>query len=312
MKISSYVLLEFLLVTFLFFTSPLSGETEVYFSPDTDILRLFQRQINLSENSLLAAVSSVDLGELVQALVEARKRGVKVRLILDEGYVRENPRIAKFLTEEGLEVRLLGGEAGGQMNNNFAIFDMRTLLTGSYSWTERSQRFNLESVLLIKEPDVVEAYIQEFDHLVGLTRPLVEAPSPKLLPPPKLPPQKEEEGKEFLGISFQELEKIFGEGGQLSDSQKKEAWENYRGKYVQWQGVVVYKGIGRMDWNRVGIRHSQGKEADVEVSFNWNNMGAVLTLREGDFITFTARLSKRKGYGSPYRLDDGELLLDRK
>ncbi len=351
MKIRNHVLPEFLLVIFLFLASPLfapgqpeasaegprSGpgpdgsaktmaiafegaapalgrlpSTEVYFSPETDILHLFHQKIGLAKESLEVAVSSIDLGELAQALVEAGDRGVRVRLILDEGYVQENPAIARFLTGEGLEVRLLRGKAGGRMNNNFAIIDNRELLTGSYNWTERSQRFNLESVLFTDEPDVVAAYRKEFERLVGLT----EEVSKKVISRPllpKMPPREEkEEGppppKEFLSISFQELEKVLGEESPLGSSEKRRVWEDYRGKYVQWQGVVMYRGVGRMDWNRVGISHSQGKEVDVEVSFNWSNMEDVLALREGDFVTYVARLSKRRGYGAPYRLEDGELL----
>jgi phosphatidylserine/phosphatidylglycerophosphate/cardiolipin synthase-like enzyme len=306
-KIHSHALPVLLIATVSFLASPLFGETEVYFSPDTDLLRLFQQQINLSQGSLLAAISSIDLGELAQALVEAKKRGVKVRVLLDEGYARENPTMAKFLIGEGLEVRLLGGKAGGRMNNNFAIFDTSTLLTGSYSWTERAQRFNLEGVLLTKEPSVVEAYIKEFDRLVGVSRLVTKTATSRPLPP-KVSSQKETEGKEFLAISFQELEKVFGRESSLSSGQKKQAWEGYRGKYVTWQGVVVYKGIGRMDWNKVGIRHGQAEGVDVEVAFNWDYMGDILSLKEGDFITYTARFSQQRGYGSPYRLEDGDLV----
>ena len=307
MKIRSHVLPEFLLVILLFLTSPLLGEMEVYFSPETDILHLFRQQINLTKTSLYAAISSIDSGELVQALLEAKDRGVRVQLVLDEEYTLADPAQAKFLVGRGLDIRLLGGEAGGHMNNNFAIFDGRELLTGSYNWTERSQRFNLESVLLAKEPAVVAAYIQEFERLIGQSVE-VTGPSPtetkRVLPP--LP--KELAGKEFLSISFHEMERMFGRESQLGSAEKKRAWEDYQGKYVRWQGVVVHKGAARMDWNKVGIRHGQGKEADVEVSFNWNNMEDILTLREGDSITYMARLSQRRGRGAPYRLDDGELL----
>ncbi|HHT9121022.1 MAG TPA: phospholipase D-like domain-containing protein [Candidatus Hypogeohydataceae bacterium YC41] len=308
MKIRSNALPAFLIITLLFFTTPIFGETEVYFSPETDILQLLLQQVNLTKDSLYAAISSIDSGELVQALIEAKKKGVKIQLIIDGESVLENPTQVKFLQEGGLEVRLLRGDAGGRMDNNFAIFDRKELLTGSYYWTERSQRFNLESVLLTDEPKVVETYLKEFDRLIGLSK---ETPvkKPLLRPAPLKPPsQKETEGKEFLDTSFQELDNIFGEESSLTGSQKKKVWENYRGKYVQWQGIVVYKGVGRMDWNRVGLSHNQGKEADVEVSFNSRNMEDILSLQEGDTVTYTAKLSSRKGHGAPYRLEDGELL----
>ncbi len=308
MKTLSHAPQIFLLIVFLFLASPLYGETEVYFSQETDILSLLHQQINRTNTTLYAAISSIDLGEIVQAMAEARKRGVKVRLILDEGYARGSQPLVNFMLLEGIEVRLLQGEAGGRMNNNFAIFDGTKLLTGSYSWTERSNSFNLEDVLLIDEPSIVQAYSEEFEGLVGLSKLIAKGRSLKPLPT-KVPPRREVESGPFLDISFKDMESVLGKESKLSRDEKKRAWEeNYLGRYIEWQGTVVYKGIGRMDWNRIGISHTQGDKADVEVSFNWGNMNSVLNLKEGDLIIYSARFWKRKGLGSPYRLDDGEII----
>jgi hypothetical protein len=51
------------------------------------------------------------------------------------------------------------------MNNAFAIFDDKLLVTGSYTWTEYADKFNYENAIFIDEPDVVEKYNKEFESL---------------------------------------------------------------------------------------------------------------------------------------------------
>ena len=51
------------------------------------------------------------------------------------------------------------------MNNAFAIFDDKLLVTGSYTWTEYAEKFNYENAIFIDEPDVVEKYKKEFESL---------------------------------------------------------------------------------------------------------------------------------------------------
>jgi len=73
--------------------------------------------------------------------------------------------VLKFLKDEGFNLRFLKGNIGGSMNNAFAIFDDKLLVTGSYTWTEYAEKFNYENAILIDEPDVVDKYKKEFESL---------------------------------------------------------------------------------------------------------------------------------------------------
>ncbi|MBI2560629.1 MAG: hypothetical protein HYW14_05805, partial [Planctomycetes bacterium] len=123
--------------------------------------------------------------------------------------------------------------------------------------------------------------------------------------PKKPPPPSPAEGapeKEFLDISFEELDKIFGNESTLSKAEKNEKWEQYKGKYVRWTGEVVYRGIGRTDWNRMGVKHTNTDKLDVELWFDYRMMDTVLSINKGNIITYTGMLSIRRGYNSPYRI----------
>ena len=71
--------------------------------------------------------------------------------------------------------------------------------------------------------------------------------------------------KKFITESFDDLFNIFGSYSKLTESQKKDSWNQYKGKYVRWTGVVNYKGLTNDDWDRVGIRHNV--DTNVELMF---------------------------------------------
>ena len=113
--------------------------------------------------------------------------------------------------------------------------------------------------------------------------------------------------KDFINISIEEMNKKFGKESTLSRSEKNELWKEYKGKYVRWQGIVAYKGMGRVDWNRVGVSRQRGNGAEVEILFDWRRFEAVMDIRAGRPITYTGRLVSRPWINAPYRLDDGDI-----
>ncbi|MCP5005015.1 MAG: hypothetical protein GY941_13940 [Planctomycetes bacterium] len=95
---------------------------------------------------------------------------------------------------------------------------------------------------------------------------------------------------EFIDSSFDDLQKIFAKTLTTSDQETDELWNEYQGKYVRWQGIVTYKGIGKQDRNRVGIKHSVG--TNVEILFDEDKEMIVGMINTMDRITYTGRLSQ--------------------
>ena len=85
--------------------------------------------------------------------------------------------------------------------------------------------------------------------------------------------------KKFITESFDDLFNIFGSYSKLTESQKKDSWNRFKGKYVRWTGVVNYKGLTNDDWDRVGIRHNV--DTNVELMFGNFVMKLLCT-----FLTF--------------------------
>jgi hypothetical protein len=95
--------------------------------------------------------------------------------------------------------------------------------------------------------------------------------------------------EEYVTESFEDLFNIFGNYSKLTESQKKDSWNKYKGKYVRWNGIVNYKGLTDDDWNRVGIRHNV--DTNVELMFGEDKKNIVKMINKGDRITYTGKLS---------------------
>ncbi len=113
--------------------------------------------------------------KLSKALVDAKNRGVDVKVVLDHSFDAENQYSkGEYLRRKGVPVKLVSvrGEWGrareweGKMHNKFAVIDRSIVITGSYNWTVTAERVNHENLLIFSNaPKVAEAYLREFNRL---------------------------------------------------------------------------------------------------------------------------------------------------
>lgn len=139
--------------------------SEVFFSPNGGVRDQIIKRINLSKSSIDVAVYSFTAGEVAQALADAHKRGVKIRVIRDKTQSSNKDDENSFLMKQGISVKILKGKGRGIMHDKFAIFDGKEAFTGSYNWTENAEKFNYENALFIDDPNVIEGFKNEFEGL---------------------------------------------------------------------------------------------------------------------------------------------------
>ena len=153
--------------SFLFLLLPgfLSAQPQILFSPHGGIRDRIIKQTNLSKTSIDVAVFDFTSGDLAEALVKAKDRGVALRVIADPKRGADKHSETPFLLKKGVNLRLLSGKGRGIMHNKFAIFDGRILLTGSYNWTESAEKYNWENVIILEDTAVVRTYKDEFEKM---------------------------------------------------------------------------------------------------------------------------------------------------
>ncbi len=146
-------------------------------------IRMDQRLIELIESARERAwVAAFDLESesIAEALLQAYRRGVDVRIVTDSDYLDE--RGASRLLAEG--VAIVGDGREAFMHNKFVVLDEDILWTGSWNLTYNGTYRNDNNVVLVRSPALVENYSLEFDEM--FTRHAFGPTSPPSVPYPDI------------------------------------------------------------------------------------------------------------------------------
>jgi phosphatidylserine/phosphatidylglycerophosphate/cardiolipin synthase-like enzyme len=141
------------------------AETEVLFSLEQRIQEALLKEIESAQSTIDVAVREITSQNLTQALVRAEGRGVKVRVITDSKQAKTKSSKITSLIHEGISVKVLKGKDHGVMNHRFVIFDGKKAVAGSFDWSEASEKWNDEDILILSETEVVISFQKEFERL---------------------------------------------------------------------------------------------------------------------------------------------------
>jgi phosphatidylserine/phosphatidylglycerophosphate/cardiolipin synthase-like enzyme len=105
---------------------------------------------------------------LIRELINAKKRGVKVEVVLEvrEGEDRtakRNRHTGKMLSEEGVEV--IYDSLSKTTHAKYVVVDGRLTLLGSTNWTYYALTNNNEASVLIRSKEVAKAFVDYFNQV---------------------------------------------------------------------------------------------------------------------------------------------------
>ncbi|XP_012226655.1 uncharacterized protein zuc [Linepithema humile] len=100
---------------------------------------------------------------LANAIVNAHKRGVVIRLIMDETMTHHDSSQNLLFYKAGIEPKLKSFDV--LVHHKFAIIDNSILITGSTNWTMTAFFGNFENILVTNESELVKPFVNEFNRL---------------------------------------------------------------------------------------------------------------------------------------------------
>ncbi|HAT72492.1 MAG TPA: hypothetical protein DCS63_06725 [Elusimicrobia bacterium] len=163
------------------------------FSGTTDIEALIEGAVRASVSSVDVAVYGFTLPRVADALVDARKRGVAVRVIMNESHVL-TPRVSDQILQimdGGVNLRALRGAGRyGIMHNKIGIFDGKLVMAGSFNWAVTANTANSENAVFSRDAAMVAGYRRYFDWMWGFSRSVADGPGAPVEnygPPPEDP-----------------------------------------------------------------------------------------------------------------------------
>jgi phosphatidylserine/phosphatidylglycerophosphate/cardiolipin synthase-like enzyme len=133
---------------------------QVYFSPRGGATEAAVSALDQATNSVLVQAYSFTSAPIARALVEAQRRGVKVRVILDKSQRTEKYSEADFLKNQGIPTLIDAQHAIA--HNKIMILDGRVVLTGSFNFTKAAEENNAENLLIINDPVLAAQYTQNW------------------------------------------------------------------------------------------------------------------------------------------------------
>lgn len=140
--------------------------------------------VKASVSSIDCVIYSIQMKDIPDALIEARDRGVKVRIIIDESHVypEADREIKKLMSAGfGIEVRTLRGTRSYGVNHNkITIHDKALVTAGSYNWTFGSTFSNYENTIVFRHPEYVKGYVNYFEWMWSKARTIEQGPSGEL------------------------------------------------------------------------------------------------------------------------------------
>jgi phosphatidylserine/phosphatidylglycerophosphate/cardiolipin synthase-like enzyme len=137
--------------------------SEVLFCPEDACADELVSQINSAQESVDIAIYSFTLDSISKALIDAKERGVVVRVIFDYVQAANKYSEDEKLLEENIFVKIKKGS--GLMHNKFVVIDGVKVITGSFNYSQNANTKNDENLLILLNEMIAKEYAIEFEEL---------------------------------------------------------------------------------------------------------------------------------------------------
>lgn len=147
-------------------------DIQVGFSPEGSAQKLVLETIAGAKHSIQMLAYAFQAPDIMQALVDARKRGVDVRVVIDKkrNQGKTSRAAMDFVTRNGVELRT---------NSHFHIHHDKTIIvdgntveTGSFNFAPSAETANSENVVVIRDmPEVSRQYLAHWQSRWDLGEP---------------------------------------------------------------------------------------------------------------------------------------------
>lgn len=160
-----------ILFMYLFISILLKSETvhasrypnySVCFTPNQNCTDFIVQEIVHAKESIFVQAYGFSSRKIITALVTAKKRGVKIEIILDRSNFHQNKKyILDFLQEYNIE--FYQDKVAGIAHNKIMIIDKKKVLTGSFNFTDAAEKRNSENIILLTDFNIAELYLKNWN-----------------------------------------------------------------------------------------------------------------------------------------------------
>jgi len=143
--------------------TPAGGNADALFSPGDHCWNRINGLLRAARKRADLCVFTITDDRITSEILEAYKRGVRIRVITDNDKAFDAGSDAERLARAGVEVKV--DRTSNHMHHKFALFDQGRLLTGSYNWTRSAAQYNEENFIITDDRSLIVPFAEEFERL---------------------------------------------------------------------------------------------------------------------------------------------------
>ena len=145
---------------------------DVCFTPNQSCLPKVLKAIDTAQSSIILLGYSFTSKPITHALIRAKKRGIKIRMVLDHSQKSQkySKDVIQELIKNHVDVRF--DHSVKIAHNKILVIDNLQTLSGSYNWTHSAEFKNAENLMFIKSPEVARKYTKYFEERWNVSRSL--------------------------------------------------------------------------------------------------------------------------------------------
>ncbi len=144
-----------------------AGAYQDCFTPGQNCTGMIVDAINGAQKSIDVQAYGFTSQPIVNALLKAEGRGVKVRVILDKSNLSGNNSEIPVLQTNNIPVWI--DYKVKIAHNKVMVIDSDKVITGSFNFTTSAQYRNAENVIILSSSDIASSYEQNFQNRLAVS-----------------------------------------------------------------------------------------------------------------------------------------------
>lgn len=136
------------------------GKISTCFTPPSGCTTFIAKEIDKAKESIYMQAYGMSDQLITSALIDAKSRGVKVKILLDRSNLKQ--RFSKLHELQRAKIEVGIDKVPGIAHNKVIIIDRQKVITGSFNFTVSADKRNAENVLVIDNKDLANAYLQNW------------------------------------------------------------------------------------------------------------------------------------------------------
>jgi phosphatidylserine/phosphatidylglycerophosphate/cardiolipin synthase-like enzyme len=127
-------------------------------------------ELGKAQATLDIAIYSLTHPDIVQAIIEAKKRGVNVRIITDQTEAKNKTQGAALQSIKSAGILIKQNTHSGLMHLKVSIIDNKEFTSGSFNYSNAASTTNDEVLIIDQDPKLALKWDQEFESMWNDTK----------------------------------------------------------------------------------------------------------------------------------------------